>query len=106
MMVLEQNYGLSGEKGGEEQILPLYLWLAEDEGGSEADTHSVILPSGEEITMQGYVFFSLEEEDGQILMDVWYASGLTPSDTGERWDGAAFAGAELQELQGDVRRCA
>ena len=100
MMVLEQSYGLSDEKGGEEQILPLYLWLAEDEGKSEADTHSVILPSGEEITMQGYVFFALEEEDGQILMDVWYASGLTPSDTGDRWDGVAFAGAELQELQG------
>lgn len=99
MMVLEQNYGLSGEKGGEEQILPLYLWLAEDESKSEADTHSVILPSGEEITMQGYVFFALEEEDGQILLDVWYASGLTPSDTGDRWDGVAFVGDELQELQ-------
>ena len=99
-MVLEHDYGVSGQDGGETEYgLPLYLWLEDYEGDLEPDKCSIVLENGEKDIIGGYVFFALDEKDGRITVTVWYAQGMTPADTGDRWDGAVLAGEELAAIQ-------
>lgn len=100
MMVLEQNYGVSGQDGGETKYgLPMYLVLEDYEGELEPDRCTIMLGSGEKESMAGYVFFGLNEDNGQVELTVWYAMGMNPADTGDRWDGVPLEGENLEAMQ-------
>lgn len=100
MMVLELNYGVSGQDGGEEKYgLPMYLVLEDYEGELEPDRCTIMLASGEKESMAGYVFFALNEENDQVQLTVWYAMGMTPADTGDRWGGVPLEGESLEAMR-------
>ncbi len=99
MMVLELNYGVSGQDETEENLgLPMYLFLEEYEGELDPDSCTIMLGIGEKIVVDGYVFFALDEKDGLISVTVWYAQGMTPADTGDRWSGSVLEGEYLASI--------
>lgn len=100
MMVLELNYGVSGQDGSEEKYgLPMYLVLEDYEGELEPDRCTIMLASGEKDSLAGYVFFGMNEHDGQVHLTVWYAMGMNPADTDDRWDGVPLEGEALEAMQ-------
>lgn len=100
MMVLELNYGVSGQDGGETKYgLPMYLVLEDYEGELEPDRCTIMLASGEKEPINGYVFFSLDEKDDLVKLAVWYAMGMTPANTGDRWNGMPLEGEYLEGMQ-------
>lgn len=97
---LLEEYGLSGMDGSEvEYGLPLYSWLEDCEWDLAPQRETVSLAGGETGNLDGYVFFTLNEQNGTAEIGVWYAHGVHAADLGKRWSETPLEPAVILELR-------